>query len=213
MTRCLAEGNLKNYNDASCNFSLFLPTPLSLEHLKHFVRVFQIPCLFARLNVHSTWDGSWGEALPWGYTQLSQPGCLCASSCCPEPGCVRHMAKTKGRGPQLLGLLGERARKTPNLRSFCVLLLFFVCFPISKPLNEATNLKQIPCGHSLGELCSFLNSIDFLFFKTGTLQDWKSVCSVLENAFNMPKVEAGQEESRSSYRGSKNYPYTYTSMP
>lgn len=29
----------------------------------------------------------------------------------------------------------------------------------------------------------------FSFFKTGTLQDWKSVCSVLENAFNMPKVE------------------------
>ena len=91
MTRCLAKGNLKNYNDTPCNFSLFLPHPLSLEHLKYFVSVFQIPCLFARLNVHSTWDGSWGEALPWSCMQLSQPSRLCASSDCPEPGvCAPH---------------------------------------------------------------------------------------------------------------------------
>ena len=150
--------------------------------------------------------------------------CLGAARSCHSPAaCVPHPTargvhatwpRPRAEGRSFsdrtgLGLLGERARKTSNPCSFCFLLLFFICFPISKPLNEATNLKQIPCGHSLGELCSLLNSIDFLFFKTGTLQDWKSACSILENAFNMPKVEVGQEESRSSYRGGKNYPYTH----
>lgn len=134
MTRCLAKGNLKNYNDTPCNFSLFLPHPLSLEHLIHFASVFQIPCLFARLNVHSTWDGSWGEALTWAARSCPSP-----AACVPHPtarsqGCARHMAKTKGRGPQLLRGLAwasweKGLEKLPTHAAFAFCYFSLSAFP------------------------------------------------------------------------------------